>query len=397
MGIAGHAPLSAVTRTIGAWSHQIRRRRAPTASPARRAPTCSSTRTTRSTGTRGVPRRSVGPCELDRPIFLSVGYAACHWCHVMERESFEDASTAAVLNAHFVADQGGPRGAPRHRRALHGRRPGDHRPGRLADERVPDPRGPAVLRGHLLPGRAAARDAVVPPGARGRARRLVRAAGRAGGGRQPPRVRAGGAAARGVGRVGPAAARGARRGAHRHRRGLRPGQRRLGPGPQVPAGDDHRGAAAAACGRRPGPGARDRPAQPGRDGGRRCPRPARRWLPPLLDRRALAGAALRADAVRQRPAGAGLRPCVGGHRGSGVPRDVQGRPRLPAARAADPGRRVCGQPGRRHRRRGRRHVRLDGRGDPRGRGRGRGAGLRGVRRHGRRELGGAHDPVPDPR
>jgi hypothetical protein len=40
---------------------------------------------------------------LDRPIFLSIGYAACHWCHVMERESFEDATTAAVLNAGFVA------------------------------------------------------------------------------------------------------------------------------------------------------------------------------------------------------------------------------------------------------------------------------------------------------
>ena len=40
--------------------------------------------------------------ELDRPIFLSVGYSACHWCHVMERESFEDASTAAALNANFV-------------------------------------------------------------------------------------------------------------------------------------------------------------------------------------------------------------------------------------------------------------------------------------------------------
>jgi uncharacterized protein len=38
----------------------------------------------------------------DRPIFLSIGYAACHWCHVMERESFEDDGTAAVLNAHFV-------------------------------------------------------------------------------------------------------------------------------------------------------------------------------------------------------------------------------------------------------------------------------------------------------
>ncbi len=40
---------------------------------------------------------------LDRPIFLSIGYAACHWCHVMERESFEDPATAAYLNEHFVA------------------------------------------------------------------------------------------------------------------------------------------------------------------------------------------------------------------------------------------------------------------------------------------------------
>jgi uncharacterized protein YyaL (SSP411 family) len=39
---------------------------------------------------------------LDRPILLSVGYSACHWCHVMERESFEDAATAAYMNEHFV-------------------------------------------------------------------------------------------------------------------------------------------------------------------------------------------------------------------------------------------------------------------------------------------------------
>ena len=41
--------------------------------------------------------------ETARPIFLSIGYAACHWCHVMERESFEDAATAAELNADFVS------------------------------------------------------------------------------------------------------------------------------------------------------------------------------------------------------------------------------------------------------------------------------------------------------
>jgi hypothetical protein len=39
----------------------------------------------------------------DRPIFLSVGYSACHWCHVMEHESFEDEETAAIMNEHFVS------------------------------------------------------------------------------------------------------------------------------------------------------------------------------------------------------------------------------------------------------------------------------------------------------
>src|SRR5579862_301900 len=39
----------------------------------------------------------------DKPIFLSVGYATCHWCHVMERESFESEEIARVLNDHFVS------------------------------------------------------------------------------------------------------------------------------------------------------------------------------------------------------------------------------------------------------------------------------------------------------
>ncbi len=49
-----------------------------------------------------------GPAALSRsrsegkPILLSIGYAACHWCHVMERESFEDAAIAALMNEHFV-------------------------------------------------------------------------------------------------------------------------------------------------------------------------------------------------------------------------------------------------------------------------------------------------------
>ena len=40
--------------------------------------------------------------EEDRPILLSIGYSACHWCHVMERESFEDPETAAYMNENFV-------------------------------------------------------------------------------------------------------------------------------------------------------------------------------------------------------------------------------------------------------------------------------------------------------
>ena len=38
----------------------------------------------------------------DKPVLLSIGYAACHWCHVMERESFEDVETAQLMNELFV-------------------------------------------------------------------------------------------------------------------------------------------------------------------------------------------------------------------------------------------------------------------------------------------------------
>ena len=38
----------------------------------------------------------------DKPVLVSIGYSACHWCHVMEHESFEDEATAAVMNENFV-------------------------------------------------------------------------------------------------------------------------------------------------------------------------------------------------------------------------------------------------------------------------------------------------------
>src|SRR6204780_4658115 len=39
----------------------------------------------------------------DKPVFLSIGYSTCHWCHVMERESFENDQIAQLLNEHFVS------------------------------------------------------------------------------------------------------------------------------------------------------------------------------------------------------------------------------------------------------------------------------------------------------
>jgi len=39
----------------------------------------------------------------NKPIFLSIGYSTCHWCHVMERESFDNEKIAAYLNQHFIA------------------------------------------------------------------------------------------------------------------------------------------------------------------------------------------------------------------------------------------------------------------------------------------------------
>ena len=41
--------------------------------------------------------------EEDKPVFLSIGYSTCHWCHVMARESFEDAQIAKLLNQYFVS------------------------------------------------------------------------------------------------------------------------------------------------------------------------------------------------------------------------------------------------------------------------------------------------------
>ncbi len=88
-------------------------------------------------------------------VFLSVGYSACHWCHVMERESFESEEIAKILNRRFRLHQGRSRGTAGHRQRVHDRHPG-HSAGqgrRLAAVDVPHGGRQADLRRHLLAAR----------------------------------------------------------------------------------------------------------------------------------------------------------------------------------------------------------------------------------------------------
>ena len=214
--------------------------------------------------------------------------------------------------------QGRPRGAPRRRRPLHGGGAGDQRPGRLADDRLPRPRGRAVLRRHLLPAGRGTRDAELPDGDGSRRRRLRAQARRD---RESGRPRC----ARGSGRSGRSSPPRSRRTAamleeavERLRDGRRRRARRLRRRAQVPAG---LGAGAAARPRQARAGREDSR----RDARRRHLRPARRRLRPLLGRRGLARPPLREDALRQRPA----------------------RPRLPARLAGRSATSATGGPARR--------------------------------------------------
>jgi uncharacterized protein len=112
----------------------------------------------------------------DRPVLLSVGYSACHWCHVMERESFEDPETAALMNELFVNVKVDREERPDvdglYMSAIQ-RMTGTWR---LAAHGLPHPGWPPLLRRHLLPAAAAPRPPLVPPGARGRAPGLPRPA-----------------------------------------------------------------------------------------------------------------------------------------------------------------------------------------------------------------------------
>ena len=301
-----------------------------------RARICSSTRTIRSTGGSGGPRRSPRRSAVMHQSCCRVGYAACHWCHVMAHESFEDEATAAYMNEHFVSikvdreerpdvdavymeattamtGQGGwpmtvvldHDGEPFFAGTYFPDRPRHGQPAfrqvlEALTRRVDEP---------ARRGREVAGDVARAPAPAGRPVRGRRARRRPCSTRAVPTL-----AGEFDARPGPASARAPKFPPSMVlefllRHAARTGSRRLA----RMVDETLRG-----------------------DGPRRHLRPARRRLRPLLRRPRLGGAALREDALRQRPAARRLRPLVAADR---RPARRAGRPgdrRLPARASCAP-------------------------------------------------------------
>ena len=284
------------------------------------------------TGSRGATRPSPRPAERDVPILLSVGYAACHWCHVMAHESFEDEATAAHHERALRRDQGRPRGAAGRRRSLHGGRADADRPGRMADDGFLTPDGRPFYAGTYFPPRPAhgmpafrqVLDAVV--------RRLGETARRGGA------TRAAGSPASWVGERPPAAESAARGGDCRRAAAARAEFEPSTAASAARRSSRRRWCSSSCSATTPGPAipARWPWSRPRASGWRRRNvRPARWRVRPVQRRPSVGRAALREDAVRQRAAVPGLRPLVAGERltagGAGRARDS----RIRAARSAN--------------------------------------------------------------
>ena len=224
--------------------------------------------------------RRARPGEVDRPIFLSIGYAACHWCHVMERESFEDPATAAYLNGRFVSVKVDREERPDLDQVYMAAVQGDDRRWRLADVGVPDAGRAALLRGTYFPNEARHGMPSFVQVLEGVDRAWREQRGEVEGAGQ--RLVEALVAQNRVAAVAAARPRPARCGDGRDRGVVRHPQRRV-ERPRVPAADDDRVPAPALCrdpamrGRWRSPGVRSMRWRTGR------PRPARWRLPPLLD------------------------------------------------------------------------------------------------------------------
>ena len=121
--------------------------------------------------------------ERDVPVLLSVGYAACHWCHVMAHESFEDEATAAYMNEHYINIKVDREERPdvdavymQATTAMTGQ-------GGWPMTVLLDPGRRPVLRGHLLPRPPSARPARLPTGPGGALAGVAQPAGRGHAGR----------------------------------------------------------------------------------------------------------------------------------------------------------------------------------------------------------------------
>ncbi len=266
--------------------------------------------------------------------------------------------------------QGRPRGAAGRGRRLHGSRPGRHGPGRLAHDRVPHPGRRAVLLRHLLPAR--------PRHGLPSFRQVLEGVQQAWTTRHDEVAEVAGKIVRDLSQreiVRHAAEapgeQGTRAGPPRAHPRVRPAARRVRRRAEVPAVHGAGVPAAAPRADRRRGRAPDGPGHVRADGPRRDLRPARRRIRPVLRRPGLDRAALREDAVRQRPALPGLRPPVAGHRiGSGPARRAGDR-RLPRAGTAHGRGRVRLRARRRQRRRqraarGRGVLRVDARTASRG-------------------------------
>ena len=272
------------------------------------------------------PEALAAAAREDKPIFLSIGYSTCHWCHVMERESFDDLGIAALLGASFIAIKVDREERPDLDDVYMTAMPA-HRSGRwLAAAELPHADRAAVLRHDL----SAARSVRRAPGVVATAwrDRPGRARGRRG---EPRRRRARGG-------------RGARRGGRdRRRRGCARDARSCSRSttPSTAASAERPSSRASpscsSCSTRPRAARRAdaaRVAERALDGMARggiFDQVGRR-LPSLLDRRRVAGAALREDALQPGAARARLPRRLPTHRTRLVPPRRRADARLRAAR-----------------------------------------------------------------
>jgi uncharacterized protein YyaL (SSP411 family) len=248
----------------------------------------------------------------DKPIFLSIGYAACHWCHVMAHESFEDQATAAALNRDFI-----PVKVDREERpdvdtlymeavvALTGQ-------GGWPLSVFLTPAGEPFYGGtyfpparrHGLPSFAEVLQAISTAW-RGDRGRLAETAARL---------------TQHLARAAPLSAiesdidLGTENQAMEVLLRLYDWEQGAGRSAEVPCRQRHRTAAAATSSPGRSAGAGDGDALSGGDGGRRDLRPTRGRLPPLRRRPSMDRSPLRENALRQRPSGAGVPRGLAGHR-----------------------------------------------------------------------------------